>query len=157
MKKFPSGEWGRQKLQFYPAPFRAPLRAFAALVIPWDGDRVLVADIAGRGWCIPSGRVEPNETSLEAAKREALEEAGGVLHDIQYIGCYHISERREIRWADCFVARVESLGEIGMKEESNGRQLVTLAELPEIYHNWNELTARVFGHSLEVLNRQIRG
>jgi 8-oxo-dGTP diphosphatase len=120
-----------------------------------DG-RVLVADIDGRGWCIPSGRVEPNETSMEAAKREAQEEAGGVLCDLQYIGCYHISERREVRWADCFVARVESLCEIGMTEESKGRRLVTLDELPDIYHLWNPLTQRVFEHSREVLDRSLR-
>jgi 8-oxo-dGTP diphosphatase len=132
------------------------LRAFAALVFPWMDDRVLVADIDGRGWCIPSGRVEPNETSMEAAKREAQEEAGGILTDLQYIGCYHISERREVRWADCFVARVEGLCEIGMTEESRGRQLVTLDELPDIYHLWNPLTQRVFEHSREILERSLR-
>ena len=153
MKRFPTGQYGRQSLQFFPAPFHAPLRAFAGLVFPWDGDRVLVADICERGWCIPSGRVEPSETSLEAVRREALEEAGAVLKDIQYIGCYQISERQEIRWADCYVAMIERLEEIGMKEESKGRRLVTLEELPAIYHLWNPLTQKVFEHSLEVLAR----
>lgn len=154
MKRFPTGLYGRQRLQFFPAPFRAPLRSFAGLVFPWDGDRVLVADIRGRGWCIPSGRVEADESSCEAVRREALEEAGAVLKDLQYIGCYHISERTEVRWADCFVARIDELVEIGMKEESNGRRLATLQELPEIYHLWNELTQMVFEHSHEILERQ---
>lgn len=156
MKRFPSGQYGRQRLQFFPAPYRAPLRAFAGLVFPWDGERVLLADICGRGWCIPSGRVEAFETSLDAVRREALEEAGAVLKDLQYIGCYHISERREVRWADCFVARIERLVEIGMKEESKGRRLATLEELPEIYHLWNPLTMMVFEHSREILTRQDR-
>lgn len=156
MKRFPSGQYGRQRLQFFPAPYRAPLRAFAALVFPWVGDKIVICDIEGRGWSIPSGRVEPNETSLEAVKREAIEEAGATLCDVQYIGCYHISERRETRWADCFVSRVEMLGEIGMKEESLGRKLATLDELPDIYHLWNELTEMVFIHSKEVLERQMR-
>ena len=154
MKRFPTGQYGRQRLQFFPAPFRAPLRAFAALVFPWDGEKVLIADIEGRGWCIPSGRVEPNETSLEAVKREALEEAGAHLADLQYIGCYHISERREVRWADCYVGCVTSLVEIGMQEESKGRKFVMIDELPEIYHLWNPLTRMVFEHSYEVLQRQ---
>lgn len=154
MKRFPTGQYGRQRLQFFPAPFRAPLRAFAALVFPWDGDRVLIADIEGRGWCIPSGRVEATETSLEAVKREALEEAGAHLRDLQYIGCYHISERREVRWADCYVGRVGELVEIGMQEESKGRRFVTIEELPAIYHLWNPLTRMVFEHSYEVLQRQ---
>jgi len=153
VKRFPCGQYGRQRLQFFPAPYRAPLRSFAGLVFPWDGEQVLVCDIIGRGWCIPSGRVEPFETSLDAVKREAVEEAGAVLKDIQYIGCYHISERREVRWADCYVAHVDRLVEIGMREESNGRKLVTLDELPDIYHQWNELTQMVFEHSREVIRR----
>ncbi len=114
---------------------------------------MLICDIQGRGWCIPSGRVEPRETSLEAALREALEEGGAQLSCSQYIGCYRISERQEVRWGDCFVARIASLGEIGMREESHGRKLVTFDELPIIYHLWNPLTERVFHHSLEVLSR----
>lgn len=153
MKRFPVGQYGRQKLQFYPAPFRAPLRAFAGLVFPWDGEKVLVCDIDGRGWCIPSGRVEPMETSLEAVHREAQEEAGAILADVQYIGCYHISERNEVRWADCFTARVDRLVEIGMQEESKGRKLCTLEELPAIYHLWNPLTLMVFEHALEIARR----
>lgn len=153
MKRFPSGVYGRQRLQFFPAPFRAPLRAFAGLVFPWLDDKVVICDIIGRGWCIPSGRVEPEETSAEAVVREAQEEAGAILTDLQYIGCYHISERREVRWADCYVAHVKELVEIGMAEESRGRQLVTPEELPGIYHNWSSLTEMVFQHSLEVLRR----
>ena len=153
MRRFPAGQYGRQRLQFFPAPFHAPIRAFAGLVFPWDGDKVLVADICERGWCIPSGRVEPTESSLEAVRREALEEAGAVLKDIQYIGCYQITERQEVRWADCYVAHIDRLEEIGMQEESQGRRLVSLEELPGMYHLWNELTKMVFEHSKEILER----
>ncbi|MEZ0325494.1 MAG: NUDIX domain-containing protein [Fimbriimonas sp.] len=156
LRRFPCGQYGRQRLQFYPAPFRAPLRAFAGLAFPWVGDRVLLANIEGRGWCIPSGRLEPNETSLDAVRREAVEEAGAVLMEIQYIGCYLVTERSEVRWADCYAACVERLEEIGMKEESSGRRLATLEELPSIYHNWNPLTQLVFEHSKEVLERHMR-
>ena len=132
------------------------MRAFAALVFPWLDDQVLVCDIDGRGWCIPSGRVEPYETSIDAVKREAMEEAGAILCDIDYIGCYHISEKREVRWADCFVARVVQLAEISMPEESKGAKLVSLEELPAIYHLWNPLTQMVFEHSREVALRKQR-
>lgn len=156
LKRFPTGQYGRQRLQFFPAPFRAPLRAFAALMFAWDGDLVLIADIEGRGWCVPSGRVEPEETSLEAVKRESVEEAGALLDDIQYMGCYHVSERREVRWVDCFVAKVATLGEIERQEESKGRRLATLEELPAIYHVWNPLTKMVFEHSYEIIQRRKR-
>jgi 8-oxo-dGTP diphosphatase len=157
MKRYPSGTYGRQRLEFHPAPFRAPLRAFAGLVFAWRGDQVLVCDIDGRGWCIPSGRVEPNESSLEAVRREALEEGGALLECIQYIGCYRITEKREVRWADCYAARVHDLVEITMREESKDRKLVHVAELPAIYHLWNPLTEMLFELSYEVVCRSSVG
>ncbi|MDR3690433.1 MAG: NUDIX domain-containing protein [Fimbriimonas sp.] len=153
MKRFPTGIFGRQTLQFFPAPFRAPIHSFAGLVFPWQDESVLLADIKGRGWCIPSGRVEADETSKEAVIREAMEEAGAILKDVQYIGCYHISERDEVRWADCYTSRIDQLVEIGIKEESRGRRFVRIDELPEIYYQWNALTKRVFEHSFDVLLR----
>lgn len=156
LRKFPSGEYGRQRLQFFPAPFRAPLRAFVGMVFPWHEDRVLLANIRDRGWCIPSGRVEPDETSLEAVHREAIEEAGAILADVHYIGCYHIAERRDVRWADCYVACVDKLVDIGMQDESMGREYFALDRLPEVYHLWNDLTEQVFLHSREILDRHLR-
>jgi 8-oxo-dGTP diphosphatase len=153
MRRFPSGTFGRQRLQFFPAPFKAPLRTFAVLVFAWQEDRVVICDIEDRGWCIPSGRVEPDETALEAAHREAMEEGGVELERLQYIGCYQISERREVRWADCFAALVKNVGEISMKEESRGMKLVVIEELPAIYHMWNPLTEAVFQFSREVVLR----
>jgi 8-oxo-dGTP diphosphatase len=153
LRRFSAGKYGRQSLEFHPAPFRAPLRSFAALVFPWYQDKILLCDIEDRGWCIPSGRVEPDESSWEAALREAQEEAGAILSEMQYIGCYRITERREVRWADVFVARVVKLVELNPEFESRGRRMVTLAELPEIYHQWNDLTYEVFCHSRAVLDR----
>lgn len=151
--KFPSGRYGRQRLEFFPAPFRAPLRAFAALVFPWCEGQVLICDIEDRGWCIPSGRVEPNESSIEAAIREAKEEAGAILEDVLYLGCYRITERGEVRWADVFAARVKELVDIPEEFESMGRQILPLDSLPDVYHLWNPLTEAVFNHSAEILRR----
>jgi 8-oxo-dGTP diphosphatase len=153
MRRFPSGTFGRQRLQFFPAPFKAPLRTFAVLVFAWQDDRVVICDIEDRGWCIPSGRVEADENSLQAAHREAQEEGGVELDRVQYIGCYQISERREVRWADCYAAKVANVGEISMKQESLGMKLVTVEELPAIYHLWNPLTEAVFHFSHEVVER----
>jgi 8-oxo-dGTP diphosphatase len=113
----------------------------------------VLCNIADRGWCVPSGRVEPGEASDEAARREALEEAGVTLDRLQYIGCYKIDERGESRWADCFTAAVGEMVEIGLPEESLGRQAMDLAEVPAIYHLWNDLTAKVFEHARAVQSR----
>ncbi len=151
--KFPCGKVGRQVLEFHPAPFRAPLRAFASLVFPWQEENVLICKIEDRGWCIPSGRVEPYESSLEAAIREAQEEAGAILNNVIYIGCYRIRERSEIRWADVYAADVIDLVDLDPAFESTDRKFTTLEQLPDIYYLWNPLTEAVFHHSRLLLNR----
>ncbi len=51
---------------------------FFVLVVVRDGDRFLLVqeNKPNRPWYIPAGRVEPGESLLEAAAREALEESG---------------------------------------------------------------------------------
>jgi 8-oxo-dGTP diphosphatase len=153
VKRFPPGTYGRQKLRFHAAPYKAPLRAFASLVFVWQDLDVLLCNIEDRGWCIPSGRVEAFETSIEAARREAIEEAGAVLDNLQYIGCYDIREKDEVRWADVYSANVIELQEISMPEESLGRKFVAYEDLPEHYYQWNPLTAAVFQHARDVMIR----
>jgi 8-oxo-dGTP diphosphatase len=156
VRKFPSEKFGRQRLQFFPAPYRAPLRAFAALVFPWVDDQLLLCNIQDRGWTIPSGRVEPAESSSEAAEREALEEAGAILQDMQYVGCYRVTERGDVRWADVFTARVAGLVEIAAGSESLGRRLVRIEDVPQTYHMWGPLLAEVCGQAREVILRRIQ-
>jgi 8-oxo-dGTP diphosphatase len=153
--RFPCGRAGRQFLEFYPAPYRAPLRAFAALVFPWRETEVLICSIIDRGWCIPSGRVEPDETSVQAAKREAQEEAGAILDDVVYIGCYKIRDKGDVRWADVYTASVADLVDLDPNFESSGRQFVSFDKLPDIYYLWNPLTEAVFNHSRATLSRYL--
>lgn len=123
--------------------------------MPWRDGELLLCDIEDRGWCIPSGRVEPFESSLDAAKREAVEEAGAILEDILYLGCYRICERNEVRWADIYTARVAELVEIPAEFESSGRRFVRPNELAEIYYLWNSLTEAVILHAQSVMERHL--
>jgi 8-oxo-dGTP diphosphatase len=126
------------------------------LVFPWQADKVLICEIAGRGWCVPSGHVEPGESAKEAARRETLEESGATLGDLHYLGCYQIRERREVRWAELYAADVIEMGEILAKEESQDRRFVALAELPQLYHVWNPLAKQVFEHAYQAMCRSRR-
>lgn len=56
----------------------------------FDGDKVLLVDVAGRGFNIPGGHVEDGESPEEAFHREALEE-GCVRGVIHYLGMIEVS------------------------------------------------------------------
>ena len=143
-------------MEFHPAPFHAPLRAFAVLAFGWKEGQVLVCDIKDRGWCVPSGRVEPGESSMDAARREAMEEGGAEFDSLHYIGCYKIIDRRDERWVDCFVGRITALVDLIEGGEAKERRLVDVGELRSLYHLWNPLTELVFRHAVEVLGRNER-
>lgn len=153
MRRFPSGKWGGNTLEFWPAPQHAPFRPFAAMMFIWKDEEVLLCKIPGRGWCIPSGRVEPNEEPKQAAIRESYEEAGARLKNIRYLGAYRISSKREIKWAETFVGELDILEEIPVESEAEDRLFVSLSEIPNIYHIWNPLFEKLFPYSLEVLKR----
>lgn len=58
-----------------------------------------------------------------------------------------------MRWADCFAAEVEEFTEMPPGFESRGRKLVSMEELPDVYHLWNPLTEMVFQHAYDVVCR----
>ncbi len=69
----------------------------AVAIIPVGGDgRILMIDhyrfITGtRGWEVPSGRIDADESVEQAAARELLEETGYTASDWQRLGKYHPS------------------------------------------------------------------
>lgn len=56
----------------------------------FDGERVLLVHVAGRGFNIPGGHIEKGEMPEQAFHREALEE-GYVKGDITYLGMIEVS------------------------------------------------------------------
>src|SRR5687768_6738242 len=92
-RPFPTVHWPEMGVR---ATFRADheilteTESFAVIAFAWTGDRFLLAKIAGRGWCTPSGRVEPGETAADAARRESLEETGATLLDLVLLGAYEL-------------------------------------------------------------------
>jgi 8-oxo-dGTP diphosphatase len=57
-----------------------------ALVLAFDGGRLLQTKLAKRGWDIVGGHIEPGESPEEAARREAYEEAGARLGELHLLG-----------------------------------------------------------------------
>jgi 8-oxo-dGTP pyrophosphatase MutT (NUDIX family) len=152
---FPPALWGRSAVTFTPGR-AAPEKFYAVVVFAiLDGDFVL-ADIPGRGWCVPSGRPEAGETALETAVRETAEEIGAVLRDPFPVGVYTLTEPDgEVRLVPAFAGRVESLGPLPAGTESRGVRIASRAELPGLYWLWDDLMARMFDYAAAMARRDI--
>lgn len=84
---FPVVLWGKTRATFVPVGGPLPIgKMVAALVFAREAERFALADIAGRGWCIPGGRLEAGETEEQAARREVWEEIGATLGPLHLIG-----------------------------------------------------------------------
>ncbi|MBS1707236.1 MAG: NUDIX hydrolase [Armatimonadetes bacterium] len=114
------------------------------LVFAWSSGQVLLSDILGRGWCVPSGRVEPGESAEIAVRRELLEESGCSVGQIMLAGEFVIGKPGEETVAHAFVAQGWTEEGPPTGNDSQGRRACALDELPTIYFEWNSLYEAVF-------------
>jgi len=126
-------------------------RLWAALTIVYYGDKVVLADIEGRGLCIPSGKIEAGETLDQAAEREVYEETGARVDPDRrrLVGCYRMVVRatRAVRYCPVFVAEVVGFEPIPDGSESRGIFLAAIEDLSDLYFTWDDLMAAVFEHA----------
>ena len=153
VRTFPLVLWKNETATFIAASderLRDPtVPAPAALVFPFYGDRVVLADIVSRGWCIPSGHVEPGETLFDAVRREAEEEAGVTLGKTAFLGWFILTHTStgQVRHAPTYIAEVRTLGGPVVAAESRGAQLVNIEDVADLYFSWDVLLAAVFDHA----------
>ena len=159
--EFPNVQWGDKRVSFTPhsGAWLPGLHYSAALVFAFAelspgtgaGRKIVLADIVGRGWCIPSGGIEQGETPEAAAQRECLEEAGLVPGPLTVLGTTRILSAdgaSEIAAAH-FGARAARFEPIPEGFESRGIRLAGLDELPRCYFHWDELMAALFAYAWE--------
>lgn len=117
-----------------------------------EGERFVVADIPGRGWCIPGGRLESGETPEQAARRETREEIGATLGPLHPLGHFTrtdtLSER--IALVPAFVAGVRKLEALPPDTESRGVRRLRFEDLPTEYYTWDPMLEAVFSYALTV-------
>lgn len=158
-QQFPSAYWHFWDVDAVFAPGEELLpesqgRLWAVLVFVFYGDKIALADIRGRGLCIPSGRIEAGETLNDATERECFEEAGARLHPAhrRLIGCYRLVPRSgdfagQTRFCPVFIAEALGFEAIPESSESQGLFLASLEDVADLYFFWDSLLAEVFAHA----------
>lgn len=147
--------WAGRRMRFLPAGSGDALQPphYVVVLISDGAGRYLLANIRERGYCAPSGRIEPDETPEAAAVREAYEESGAVLAQLHPLGDYLLEPCSEDEQSPCrapvFFAQAERIDALHANSESQGVRWATLEELPQIYYDWSPLIEAVFRYAEE--------
>jgi 8-oxo-dGTP diphosphatase len=149
--QFPTVVWGDYRVTFRPWSECARTNGVcrAALVFAFHKGRVVLAEIPGRGWCVPSGRLEPGESADAAGRREAWEEAGLSLGTLYALGdtVFQSSDGMDPVVAANYVAEVKRFDPIPPMSESLGIRLASREELSTCYYLWDKLMESIFDYA----------
>ncbi|MDE2127039.1 MAG: NUDIX domain-containing protein [Armatimonadetes bacterium] len=146
--RFPSVDWRQGRTTFTAGAPPISDRILAAIVFAIQAQRFLLADIVGRGWCVPGGGLEHGETLEACVRRETLEEAGARLGSLVYLGVFTVARRPlPPLCVPAYRSPVLALGPVGMPGESRGVRLVRPNELSTAYYRWDALLEAVFAYA----------
>jgi len=80
------------------------------------GELLVIFEKKWNCWVFPGGKIEPNETPLEAAKREVFEETNLIIEDLEIVGEQTFDRKKTKGCMGYLVKANKYSGEIKIKE-----------------------------------------
>ncbi len=153
--KFSTDFWEttQSNLQFIPlkSPDNSTVVTAVSVILIKDNKFLLTR--IDRGWDIPSGHVEKDETPEEAVVREAYEETGASVNSLQRIGYLYITKAQENeinkKYPDKSAIIVFASNDFDLQDdyefihESTEIKFCSYDYLHLFHHNWSPLTQEI--------------
>lgn len=156
--KFPKDFWKetQSSIEFIPTNLTPKNICFTAIkMFIFRNEKILLTKVP-RGWDIPTGHIEKDETLIETARRETKEETGAKLIKTQFIGYLKLLKLKEneenkrypkISAIAIFLSTDFKLGPLENKFEATDRKLQKINSVQEIHHNWTELMESIMRYA----------
>lgn len=110
----------------------------SASVYSFHEDRILLVNLASRGWDIPGGHLEPGESPEQDVRRETKEESGAELNQVRLLGYHHVHLSGPIpcsykyphpdAYLTLYWARIDALGPFAGNQESLDARLFSVSD-----------------------------
>lgn len=157
--EFLSTNWGTDSVVTFEATEKLPPEhlTFIAGGFVFHDDKLILANVPGRGWEIIGGRIDIGELPEHTFQREAEHQIGVILSDIKMIGVIRI-EHKGVEPPNCpypypvgygvqFIGVASELLPFRGGESSLGRSLITQEGFKEHYFEWDPFINEVFKYA----------
>lgn len=159
MSKFTAEYWPKthSRVEFFPVTASPRLPITAVKIYAFRDGKLLLTNIANRGWDLPGGHIEPDETPDQAVVRELQEEAGAQAESFELIGYLKITNEKEnehnkkypkiscILVYKAYNTTVNTSHDFQL--EASECRFVPIDQLPQVHHGWNEAKAQVIDYA----------
>lgn len=162
---FPKTQWGSESsITFEATEYLPPVeQTCIAGGYVFHEDKLVMANVPGRGWEIIGGRIDVGEHPEETFRREALNQLGATLSYVQMIGVIRIEHTGPeppncpypfpIGYGVQFIGVVEKLQPFSGGEDSLGRSLISPDGVKHHYFEWDEYAESVFKYACDMYQR----
>jgi 8-oxo-dGTP diphosphatase len=147
-------------VHFIPQDTLPTLPTTAAVIVALEhGDILLIKNT--RGWDIPGGHIEPNETPVQTISRELMEEAAATVTSKKQIGYLKVTQRKGNKLNKSYPREGAIIVYVGSgiqlhnyepQFEATERMLLPIEQLPNYHHNWTEMNHQIVLYAQRILN-----
>ncbi len=164
-REFPTTKWGPNSIISFEATEHLPPPELTSIAggFVFYNDKLVLANIPGRGWEIIVGRIDVGESPEITFRRETYDQVGLELSHVKMIGVVRIEHKGPeppncpypfpIGYGVQYIGIAKELTPFKGGAESLGRSLITPEGFKNHYYEWNEYYDAIFRYAYEVYQK----
>lgn len=161
MPEFPTTKWGNNLVIHFEIAEQLPPPHLTSIAggIVFHEDKVLLANVPGRGWEIIGGRIDLDEDPEITFRRETQKQLGITMSHAKMLGLMRIEHigpmppncpyPYPVAYGVQYIGILDEMLPFEGSVDSLGRSLITMDGLPEHYYGWNDYQEAVFKYAFD--------